>query len=75
MMNTVLRNIFLKQMLITIKDFIIFIVICHFASKKMKIKRYNKLVSNLYDKKDCVVHIRALKQALYHDLVLKKIIQ
>ena len=74
-MKTVLRNIFLKQMLITIKDFIIFIVICHFARKKMKIKRCNKLVSNLYDKKDCVVHIRALKQALYHGLVLKKIIQ
>ena len=74
-MKTVLRNIFLKQMLITIKDFMIFIVICHSRQEKMKIERCNKLLSNLYDKKDCVFHIRALKQALYHGLVLKKIIQ
>ena len=39
----------------------------------MKINKCNKLVCNLYDKKNCVVHIRALKQALKHDLRLKKV--
>ena len=27
----------------------------------------------MYDNKDCVVHIRALKQALNHGLILKKV--
>ena len=39
----------------------------------MKIKKCNKLVCNLYDKKEYVVHIRALKQALNHGLILKKV--
>ena len=32
-----------------------------------------KLVPNLHDKKKCVIHVKALKQALDHGLVLKKI--
>ena len=32
----------------------------------MKIKKSNKLECNLYDRKEYVVHIRALKQALNH---------
>ena len=32
-----------------------------------------KPVCNLYDKKDYVVHIRLLKQALNHRLILKKV--
>ena len=32
-----------------------------FLSERMKIKKYNKLVCNLYDKKEYVIHIRALK--------------
>ena len=39
----------------------------------MKYIKCNKLVCNLYDNKDCVVHIRALKQALNHGLILKKV--
>ena len=38
----------------------------------MKIKKCNKLVCNLYDKKEYVVHIRALKEALNHGLIFKK---
>ena len=34
----------------------------------MKINNCNKLVCNLYDKKNCVVHITALKQELDHGL-------
>ena len=39
----------------------------------MKIGKCKKLVCNLYDKKNYVVHIRSLKQALYHGLILKKV--
>ena len=40
-----------------------------FLPEGMKIKNYNKLVCNLYDKKNYVVQIRALKQALNHRLL------
>ena len=39
----------------------------------MKINKCKKLVSNLYDKKKYVVHIRDLKQALMHGLKQKKV--
>ena len=34
-----------------------------------------KIACNLYDKKNYVVHIRSLKQALSHGLILKKFIE
>ena len=46
-----------------------------FLSERMKIKKCNKLVCNLFDKKEYVVHIRVLKQALNHGLVLQKVIR
>ena len=39
----------------------------------MKINKCNKVVCNLYDKNNYVAHIRALKQALNHGLILKKV--
>ena len=39
----------------------------------MKIKKCIKLACNLYDKKEYVVHIRALKQVLNHGLIFKKV--
>ena len=39
----------------------------------MKTDKCNKLVCNLYDKKNDAVHIRSLKQALSHMLILKKV--
>ena len=39
----------------------------------MKINKSNKLVCNLYDKNNYVVHIRAIKQALDHGIILKKV--
>ena len=39
----------------------------------MKINKCSKLVSNLYNKNNYVVHIRALKTTLDHGLVLKKV--
>ena len=39
----------------------------------MKTGKSKKLVCNLYDTKNYVVHIRSLKQALNHGLILKKV--
>ena len=39
----------------------------------MKIEKVEILVPNLHDKTKYVIHIRNLKQALNHGLVLKKI--
>ena len=44
-----------------------------FLPERMKIDKCNRLVCNLYDKKNYVVHIRSLKQALNHGLILKKV--
>ena len=39
----------------------------------MKIKKVKKLATNLHDETRYVIHIRNLKQALNHWLILKKI--
>ena len=44
-----------------------------FLPERMKINKCNKLVCNLYDKKNYVVYLRTLKQALMHGLKLKKV--
>ena len=44
-----------------------------FLPKRMKIGICKKLVYNLYDKKNYVVHMRSLKQVLNHGLILKKV--
>ena len=44
-----------------------------FLPKRMKIDKCKKLVCNLRNKKKYVVHIRSLKQALNHELKLKKV--
>ena len=41
----------------------------------MKIKKVEKLVANLQDKTEYVIHIRNLKQALNHELVSKKFLE
>ena len=38
----------------------------------MKIEKVERLVTNLYDKTEYVIHITNLKQALNHGLILKK---
>ena len=43
-----------------------------FLPKRMKIDKCKKLVCNLRNKKNYVVHIKSLKQALNHGLKLKK---
>ena len=44
-----------------------------FLHERIKINKCIKLVCNLHDKTNCVVHIRSLKQALHHGLILKKV--
>ena len=44
-----------------------------FLPEKMKINKCSKLVSNLYDKNNYVVHKISLKQTLNHGLILKKV--
>ena len=43
-----------------------------FLPERMEINKCKKLVCNLYNKKEYVVHINSLKQALNHGLKLKK---
>ena len=44
-----------------------------FMCDRMKINRIEKLVPNLYYKRKYVIHIKALKQAIDHGLVLERI--
>ena len=44
-----------------------------FLSERMEIGKIKQHLVNLYDKKEYVLHIRTLKQALNHGLVLKKV--
>ena len=44
-----------------------------FLPKRMKIEKNKKLVANLHDKTEYVFHIRNLKKALNHGIVLKKL--
>ena len=44
-----------------------------FLPERMKINKSTKLICNVQDKKNYVVHIVALKQALNHGLKLAKI--
>ena len=42
--------------------------------ERMKIEKVEKLLTNLHDKIECVIHIRNLKQVLNHGLILKLIV-
>ena len=49
------------------------IEIKHYQLKNILIKLKEKLVVNLHDKTEYVIHIRNSKQALNHGLVFKKV--
>ena len=44
-----------------------------FLPERMNIEKVEKLVANLHDKTEYLIHIKDLKQALNHGLVLKKV--
>ena len=39
----------------------------------MKFEKFEKVVTNLHHKSEYVIHVRNLKQALNHGLILKKV--
>ena len=43
-----------------------------FLSERIKVEKVQNLATNLQDKAEYVIHIRNLKQELFHELVLKK---
>ena len=43
-----------------------------FLLERKKIEKFNKLVCDFHEKKNYVVHIKVLKQALNHGLIPKK---
>ena len=44
-----------------------------FLPERKKIDKCGKLVCNLYDKKNYVIHLKALQQALDHELIIEKV--
>ena len=67
----VMKDIFLKLIFNIQKSYIVFIMAYFFYPKKMKIGKAERLYSNLHGKNEYLMHIRNLKQALNHGLVLK----
>ena len=61
-------DIFSKLMLNILKNYMTFIMIYHVYQNKWRLKK-TKLVANLHDKTEYVIHIRNLKQAVNHELV------
>ena len=55
------------------KNYLIFIKIYHFLPERKKVEKVEKLIYNIKDKEKYVIHIRALKQALNHGLISKKV--
>ena len=71
-MKIVIRNIFLKQILIFKKLFNLHSDLPFLAERK-RTEKCNKPVCSIHDKENYIVHIRDLKQALSHGLILKKV--
>ena len=69
-MNKVIKDIVMKLMFYTQKNSMNLIISYQFYQKKRKEKKLEKLVTNLNDKNEYVIHIRFLasinKQALNH---------
>ena len=55
-------------MLNILKNYMTFIVIYHVYQNEWRLKK-TKLVANLHDKTEYVIHIRNLKQTVNHELV------
>ena len=66
-----MKDIFWNLMFNILKNYMNFMMI--FLPERMKFEKFEKLVSNLHDKTGYIIHIRRLKQALNHGLILKKV--
>ena len=72
-MNKAINDNFPKMMSSILKTYMNVIMIYHFYQERMKIEKVDKLVSNLHDKTEYVIHVRNLKLALNHGLVLEMV--
>ena len=72
-MKTVIKEICLKQMLNILKFYIICIAIYYSYHKERKLENAITLYAICIIKKEYVVHVRALKQALNHGVIFKKV--
>ena len=76
-MKKVAKGVFLKLMLNILnklKSYMSFIMIHHFYKKEWKFwknQKVEKLVANVHDKKEYIIHMRSLKQALNDRIVLE----
>ena len=73
--NKVVIDIFLKLKFNILKNYMNFKMIYRFYKKEVKIKKVEKLVANLLDKREYIINITNLKQVLNHGLVLKNYIE
>ena len=71
-MKIVMKDIFLMFMFQNQKYWMNFIMVYRFLPERIKIEKIEKLATNFHEKKEFVIHIRYLKQALNQRLVLKK---
>ena len=71
-MKNAMKDILLKLTLNTQKNYMNFIMNYHFLPERIKLGKIGKLVTNVHHKTEYVIHVRNLKQALNHGLILKK---
>ena len=70
-----MKDIFLKLMFNILKNYKKILELHNdlpLLLERIKIEKVKKLVANLHDKTEYVIHIRNLKEALNHGLALKK---
>ena len=58
----------------TLKNYTNFIMIYHLP-EAMKIEKFERLVANLHDKTEYVIHIKKFKQVLNHGLIFENFIE
>ena len=71
-MKKVIKDIFLKLMFNTQKNYTKLHNDLPFLPERKKHKKVERLIANLHDKNEYVIHIKNLKQALNHGSILKK---
>ena len=72
-MKKVMNNIFLKLIFNNRKIYVNFIKIYTFYHKERKLKKVEKLVTNLYDKNEYVIHIKKIKTGIKSWINFEKI--
>ena len=72
-MKKVMKNIFQKLILKILEVQYGLNHDLKFLHERMKVENVEKLVANLHDRNEYVIHIRNLKQAVNHRLILKNV--